>query len=351
MNEVLDFFKKLFDSSDWPPRWHCGKWSEFNGWLYIISDLLIWSAYFTIPLIIIKYISRKSDANFVRLYFLFAAFILACGATHFLDAIAFWLPVYRFSALVRFITGILSWTTVFYLVKLLPIAFSLKTQHELEIEIEQRKKAEEEARSLTATLEQRIIERTAAVLDSEKKYRYLFINNPMPMWIIDIASFKFLDVNDAAINHYGYSREEFLSMTALDIRPDAEKERYKKADHAPVIGSDYFRGNWKHIKKDGTVIYVEIIAHDIVFEGKKSRFILSSDVTERLKAEEKQAIFTSIVNSSDDAIISKTLDGIITSWNRGAENLFGYADEEILGKHISILIPSDRLNEEQEMNW
>ncbi len=60
--------------------------------MYIISDLLVWSAYFAIPFIIIRFISRKHDARFIRLYFLFAGFILACGATHFLDAATFWFP-------------------------------------------------------------------------------------------------------------------------------------------------------------------------------------------------------------------------------------------------------------------
>src|SRR6187551_2436165 len=134
MDQILVFFERLFDSSDWPARWHCGQWTEFHGWLYLISDLLIWSAYFSIPLVIIKYITKKNDTQFLKLYFLFAAFILTCGATHFLDALAFWVPYYRLSALVRFITAMLSWTTVYYLVKFLPIAFSLRSQNELEIE-------------------------------------------------------------------------------------------------------------------------------------------------------------------------------------------------------------------------
>jgi signal transduction histidine kinase/PAS domain-containing protein len=75
---------------------------------------------------------------------LFAAFILACGLTHLFDAITFWYPVYRFNALIRLITGIISWVTVFYLIKLLPVAFSLKTASELEVEVEQRKKAEDD---------------------------------------------------------------------------------------------------------------------------------------------------------------------------------------------------------------
>jgi len=143
MNQVWDFLKKLFDTSDFPPRWHCGRWTAFHGWLYIISDLIIWSAYFAIPIIIVRFISKKYDVRFVRAYFLFAAFILACGATHFLDAIIFWYPLYRVSALLKLITGIVSWITVFYLIKLLPAAFSLKTTEQLEAEIAQRKLAEE----------------------------------------------------------------------------------------------------------------------------------------------------------------------------------------------------------------
>src|SRR5437870_4409543 len=101
MKEVFYFFANLFDTADWPPRWHCGKWSSFHGWLYIISDLLIWAAYFAIPIIIIRFITYKKHQRFIKLYFLFAAFILACGATHFLDAVSFWVPVYRLSALTR----------------------------------------------------------------------------------------------------------------------------------------------------------------------------------------------------------------------------------------------------------
>jgi signal transduction histidine kinase len=169
MKQVAEFFRKLFDTSDWPPRWHCGKWSDFHGWLYIISDLLVWSAYFAIPLIIIRYISKKHDARFIRVYFLFAGFILACGATHFLDAVTFWFPVYRINALVRAITGILSWTTVFYLIKVLPLAFTLRSSAELEAEVEQRKKAEEKFRNLLGSLEKMVQQRTAELERKNKE--------------------------------------------------------------------------------------------------------------------------------------------------------------------------------------
>jgi signal transduction histidine kinase len=144
MNQVGDFFRKIFDASDFPPRWHCGHWSAFDGWFYIISDLSIWAAYYAIPIIILRYISKKQKQRFSKLYFLFAAFILACGSTHLLDVVMFWYPAYRFSALIRCATGVVSWVTVFYLIKLLPAALSLKTAEQLSQEVEQRERVEEQ---------------------------------------------------------------------------------------------------------------------------------------------------------------------------------------------------------------
>lgn len=144
MSQFTEFFQKLFDVSDWPPRWHCGRWTDFHGWLYIISDLLIWSAYFAIPTLIFRYVTtRKQKVRFNTVYILFAFFILACGTTHFLDAMMFWVPMYRVGALVRLATGVLSWLTVYHLLKMLPTAFSLRSAEDLEQEVELRKKAEQ----------------------------------------------------------------------------------------------------------------------------------------------------------------------------------------------------------------
>jgi len=120
MGEVIEFFQNLFDVSDWPPRWICGKWSEFHGWLYIISDLTIWLAYFVIPVILIWFIQQNKKLPFLPVFWLFVAFILFCGLTHALDALIFWWPAYRVSALVRFGTAIVSILTVFALIRDLP---------------------------------------------------------------------------------------------------------------------------------------------------------------------------------------------------------------------------------------
>ncbi len=143
MKQVTDFFKGLFDSHLWPARWHCGSWSDFHGWLYIVSDLMVWLAYFLMPVIILHFTRKKSGLKFHGVYLLFAAFILLCGTTHFLDALMFWVPVYRFNALIRLITGIVSMFTVYQLIKILPDAFSQRTNTELETEIARRIEAEQ----------------------------------------------------------------------------------------------------------------------------------------------------------------------------------------------------------------
>lgn len=114
------------DTSDWPPRWKCGTWSDFHGWLYIGSDVAIWLAYFIIPVIIIWFIQRRPNVPFLPVFWLFGAFIIMCGTTHIIDALIFWWPGYRVSALVRFITAIVSFVTVFALIRDLPKALDLR---------------------------------------------------------------------------------------------------------------------------------------------------------------------------------------------------------------------------------
>jgi two-component system, chemotaxis family, sensor kinase Cph1 len=141
MNEITDFFSRLGDTSDWPPRWYCGTWSDFHGWLYIVSDLMIWLAYISIPLILIRFVLLKRGIPLKRVFWLFGAFILLCGLTHLLDAVLFWVPIYRISALVRFLTGLVSIGTVVALIKYFDDALGLRTSQEYEFELQYRQKA------------------------------------------------------------------------------------------------------------------------------------------------------------------------------------------------------------------
>jgi PAS domain S-box-containing protein len=207
MNQVFDYFRKLFSTADWPARWHCGNWSEFEGWLYIISDLMIWAAYFAIPLIILRYVIRKNSTIYTRLYYLFAAFILACGSTHFIDAMMFWIPIYRFNSLLKFVTAIISWVTVIALIKYLPSAFATKTIPELEAEIHRRKVAEEALRKLNEELEYIIEEKTKEIRLTELKFKSIIENSADAISLMD-EKLQGIYSNKSAYELSGRSEEE-----------------------------------------------------------------------------------------------------------------------------------------------
>ncbi|MFD2033743.1 PAS domain S-box protein [Belliella marina] len=116
--------------------------------------------------------------------------------------------------------------------------------------------------------------------DSEKRYRELFHLSPLPMYVFDKNTYRFLDVNRTAISHYGYTKEEFLNMTVLDIRPDHEKQRALDIISKNVEGKEINTpGTFQHFKKNGEMIHVEISYNQIDFKGQKAFLVLANDVT------------------------------------------------------------------------
>jgi two-component system cell cycle sensor histidine kinase/response regulator CckA len=115
--------------------------------------------------------------------------------------------------------------------------------------------------------------------EEERRRRLLFDANPQPMWIFDVETLEFLAVNDAAVRHYGYSREEFLGMTIMDIRPVEEPP-------GPPIGPQSNRPEaafTRHQRKDGTVIDMELVSHELELEGRRARLVLATDISERMR--------------------------------------------------------------------
>src|SRR4051812_34977441 len=108
----------------------------------------------------------------------------------------------------------------------------------------------------------------------------MFDNSPLPMWMYDRATLRFVDVNEAAIRHYGYSREEFATMTLADIRPKEDVAALQE-DVAQATGRMAAPMVWRHRKKDGTLMRVEVNANDFVVGDRAVRLVLIQDVTER----------------------------------------------------------------------
>jgi PAS domain S-box-containing protein len=137
--------------------------------------------------------------------------------------------------------------------------------------------------SLDVTAQKRAEE---ALRDSERRYRTLFASNPHPMWVYDRQTLSILEVNEAALAHYGYGRDEFLSLTIKDLRPPEDVPNLlAHLNHKPDGLTPPTL--WRHRKKDGTIIEVEIWAHDLPFSGRSARLVLAHDVTEQRRMEER----------------------------------------------------------------
>ena len=160
-----------------------------------------------------------------------------------------------------------------------------------------------------------------------ERYRLLFESNPVPMWAYDTTTFVFLAVNEAAIRHYGYTHDEFLSMTIADVRPHDEVSRLHEASNNLPEGY-HKTGEWRHRRKDGTVFPVEITSHSIDFDGRPARLVLITDITERRAAEdalrESEERFRSIVENSPLGLLRAALDGTFVFANEALARILGY---------------------------
>ncbi|HWA46747.1 MAG TPA: response regulator [Dongiaceae bacterium] len=128
-------------------------------------------------------------------------------------------------------------------------------------------------------------QREADLERSREDFRFLFANNPLPMWVFDLETLAFLDVNEAAVTTYGYAREEFLGMTITQIRPaeDIPKIQDLLTSKAPHHSAQ----NWRHLRKNGKIIEVDVFSYALTFDGRPARITVAVDVTQRNRAEEQ----------------------------------------------------------------
>lgn len=277
MEQIIDFFSNLFGTESWPPRWHCGMWTDFHGWLYICSDLAVWAAYFVIPVFLIKLIKQRPGIPFPSAFWLFAAFILFCGLTHLMDAIIFWWPAYRLSALIRFCTAGISWATIIALFKIFPQVLTLKTSLEFDAEIAERKKVEETLRT------------------SEQKLMGLLESAPDAVVIADKHG-KIIIINNQTEKLFGWTKDELIGKEVELLIP----QRFQK--HHPEHRNNFLkdpkvRGMGVGLalfgkKKNGEEFPVEISLSPM---QTSDGLIVSSairDITDRKKIEKKLEDYT-----------------------------------------------------------
>ena len=206
--------------------------------------------------------------------------------------------------------------------------------------------------ALTSRVKRQLGSQAHQLPEGEQQYRLLFEHNPNPMWVYEDSTRKFLAVNEAATHRYGYTREEFLSMTRYDIRVDEASgvsRGVRTPTHIPATDASW---TGRHLKKDGSVIDVAVTSHPIVFDGREASIALAIDVTDQRKAEEalrqSEQRTRVIIDNALDAVVSMDSSGVITDWSAQAEKMFGWPRAEAIGRRMSETIIPKQYRERHE---
>ena len=185
-------------------------------------------------------------------------------------------------------------------------------------------------------------------LEKEKqRYIDLFNLSPLPQWVYDLETLAFLNVNDAAINHYGYTRDEFLNMTINDIRPVEDLDRLRDivANNIHIGRSN--QAAVRHCKKNGELMYVTVEGNSVWFEDKQARLVLVIDLTEQIKAEQalvaSEQRFKALVQNGSDLIAIIDQDGIYKYVSPTSLRILGISAGDLLGRNtFGFIHPDDR---------
>jgi len=202
-------------------------------------------------------------------------------------------------------------------------------------------KLEQKVRELEATngrLRTEIAERTAAEVarrESELRYRSLFEAITEPLFVYDRETLRYLAVNQAAVDRYGYSRDEFLTMTIKDIRPPEDIPALLEMV-GRSLGDSEVRGVWRHRTKSGEILEVEIFAYGLTWSGKPASLVEARDVTQIRKAGAELArtsqLLKAVVEGTTDTVFVKDLEGRYLLFNQAASRAAGRPVDEVLGR-------------------
>src|SRR2546428_6157871 len=158
-----------------------------------------------------------------------------------------------------------------------------------------------------------------ALKQSEEGFRQLFNCNPHPTWVFDVETLRFVEVNDAAVEHYGYSRDEFLGMRITDIHPSQEVPLVQEAVATPKDGIRRF-GTWVHRTKAGRLLNVDVAAHDLDFRGRRGRLEVAQDITQQ------QELQVQLQQSQKMDAIGRLAGGVAPDFNNPLGVIFGYGE-------------------------
>ncbi|MBI3348347.1 MAG: PAS domain S-box protein, partial [Burkholderiales bacterium] len=342
----MDALTGLVARSGFLPHGYCFQWSPGLLWTMVGADLAIALAYFSLPVLILAYVRRRPELNFGGLAALFGLFILACGATHVLDVWTIWRPDYgvqtagkAVTALASVLTALVAWRQWPQLLKI-PSARELSdTLHKLQAEAGRRRDAEDDLLETEQALAATLASIDAGFITTDGEGRVTRINAVAEQ----ITGWTAADAVGRGVwevfERVGRS-DDLRARNPVDVVAERESQ-----------GEGLRRQQVVCIARDGRRTPVELHAGLTRHVDGRVRgvSIVFRDIGALTQAEAEVRRLAAVVESSADAIIVKSPDGLITNWNAAAERMFGYSAAEAVGRPVMMLVPPEREAEERRI--
>jgi PAS domain S-box-containing protein len=340
----MDFLTSFFGRSGFLPHGYCFTWSPSLLWTMVSADALIALAYFSIPVALIYFVRKRGDSSLNWVAWFFSAFIFSCGVTHLMDIWTIWRPDYGLQAVTKAVTAGISVVTALALWPLIPKALRIPSVGQLqavisslEAEVKKRRSAEEQLVETQQSLAVTLASIGAGFIATDRDGRVIRMNavaEQITGWLQADAQGQSL----WAVFHREDRPAAFLLRSPVDVM--IEQGMTVNTVHRIFSVSRDGRRTPLDVQSalthadDGTVLGLVLVFRDM---------------TSTIRAEAESSRLAAIVESSNDAIVGKTLDGRITSWNRAAESMYGYSAAEAIGQSVQMLIPPERASEEMRI--
>ncbi len=325
----------MFSSEGFIPHGHCYLWKTELVWLHILSDATIALAYYSIPIALVYFVRKRQDLPFNWIFFLFGAFIIACGTTHVMEIWTLWHPTYWLSGLFKVITAFVSSYTALALIPLVPKAIALPSPAQLE--------------EINKELEREIIERQLveeALRESEERVRNAFDYAAIGMALVALDG-RWLQVNHSLCEIVGYSEQELLSTSFQAITHPDDLEGELNYTNQLLSGEiRYYQFEKRYFHKQGHIVWI-LLSGSLVRDtmGQPLYFIGQiQDITQRKQAEERLRLLERAIAASNNGIIisdAQAPDRPVIYVNSGFERITGYTKEEVIGKNNRFLQGTD----------
>jgi PAS domain S-box-containing protein len=337
------------------PHGFCYLWNPKLLWMHLISDAIIALSYLAISTsLTVLVVKARGDIPFSWMFLSFGAFIVACGATHLMEVFTLWFPVYWLSANVKVVTAVASLTTAVVLPPMLPsilgVLRSARLSEGRRLELEKAQAVLEGEVEIQGQTLDKLVQDIAArnrELEDSRQRLYVTLRSIGDAVITTNAEGRITFMNGVAELLTGWKVQEAEGRELTEVfrivneysREPVENPVDKVRQSGGIVG---LANHTVLVSREGRDYNIDDSGAPIMgSSGQLTGVILIfRDITERRRAEEARLLLASIVDSSEDAIVSRDLSGTITSWNRAAADLYGYTAEEAIGQPASLTIPA-----------